>query len=258
MPVRIVFATNKGGVGKSSSTAICAEILAEAGYKVLAVDLDSQGNLTRILTGKSKYQFRGQTIMEAIQENNAAAYVQEIKEGLHLIPAEDNLATFSKHIYTTKINNPQATLKRTLEPIENHYDFVFIDVSPSLGDTVFNAIVYVDNVIIPVDSGDLGMDALVGFQEFIESAKTEGHTKAEIMGILLTMRDSRSRYERDISDGIRAAYGDLVFQTEIRRRVKLKEMSAGGVNIVSEAMEDYMALAEEILERVNRKENHHE
>lgn len=250
MPNRIIFATNKGGVGKSTSTAICAEILAATGYKVLAIDLDSQGNLTRILTGKSKYKFRGQTIMEAVQEGNAEPYIRPLKEGLDIIPAEDKLAMFSRHIYTARIDNPYATIQRLLEPIENRYDFIFIDVSPSLGDTVINAIVYADKVIIPVDSGDLGMDALIGFQEFVETTKEEGHTSAEIFGILITMRDRRSKYEKDIAEGLRDAFGSLVFDTEIGRKVKIKEMSAKGIDVTDTSMSEYISLVEEIIARI--------
>lgn len=258
MAHKIIFATNKGGVGKSTSTAICAEILAAAGYRVLAVDLDSQGNLTRILTGQSKYEFRGRTIMEAVQEGDVEPYIQPVQKiatsgNLDFIPAEDRLAVFSRHIYTARINNPYAALKRLLAPVESRYDFIFVDVSPSLGDTVINAIVYADKVIIPVDSGDLGMDALIGFQEFVETTKEEGHTDAEIFGILLTMRDRRSKYEKDVSDGVREAFGDLVFKTEIGRKVKIKEMSASGVRIDDPAIEDYIKLTEEILERVTKE-----
>lgn len=250
MTNRIIFATNKGGVGKSTSTAICAEILAALGYKVLAIDLDSQGNLTRILTGESKYKFRGKTIMEAVQEGNAEPYIKPLKEGLDLIPAEDRLAVFSRYIYTAKINNPYATIKRLLAPIENRYDFVFVDVSPSLGDEVINAIVYADKVIIPVDSGDLGMDALIGFQEFVETTKEEGHTGAEVFGILITMRDRRSKYEKDVAEGLRETFGNLVFKTEIGRKVKIKEMSATGIDVTNSSMDEYISLVEEIIARI--------
>ncbi len=250
MPNRIVFATNKGGCGKTTSTAICAEILAAAGYKVLAIDLDSQGNLTRILTGDSKYKYRGHTIMEAVQDGNVEPYIKPIKDGLDLIPAEDRLAMFSRYIYTSKVNNPYATIKRLLATIENRYDYVFIDVSPSLGDTVINAIVYADKVIIPVDSGDLGMDALIGFQEFVETTKEEGHTSAEVFGILITMRDRRSKYERDVSEGLRATFGNLVFDTELGRKTKIKEIAATGIDVTSPSMDEYMSLVEEIIRRI--------
>lgn len=255
MTEKIVFALQKGGVGKTTSTVSVAEILAAAGYSVLVVDLDPQGNATRMLTKQSIYKNSGRTIMEAVQAGNADPYILNVKEGLDLIPAEDLLATFSRHIYTSRVNKPHAVLKRLLEPIEHRYDFVFVDVSPTLGDTVINAIVYAERIIIPLDTGDFAMDAMVRFIEFIDESRAEGHTNAVIDGILLTMRDGRStKYEREISEGIRATYRDLVFKTEINRRVKIKEMSSSGVDVIEDAMGDYMALTEEILERTNRKE----
>lgn len=254
MPERMMFAIQKGGVGKSTSTVAVAEVLAASGYKVLVVDLDPQGNATRMLTQNSIYQYTGNTIMEAVQERNAEPYILNVKEGLDLIPAEDHLATFSRHIYTAKVNKPQEVIKRLLEPIERGYDYVMLDVSPTLGDTVVNAIVYVDRIYIPLDIGDFAMDAMIRFIEFVDEAREQGYTQAKIDGILLTMRDGRAtKYERDVTEGIREAYGNLVFNTEIHRRIKIKEMSSKGVDVLAEAMSDYMSLTEEIIKRVEQR-----
>ena len=250
MARKITFALQKGGVGKTTSTVSTAEILSAAGYRVLVVDFDSQGNATKILTGNSIYQYSGKTIMEAIQEGNVEPFIETVKKGLDLIPAEDRLAAFSRYIYTAGINNPYATLKRILEPLEARYDYVFVDVGPELGDRAINAIVYVDDIIIPMDCGDLSMDAMVRFIEFVDATREEGLTNAKIAGIVLTMRDGRPLiYERDISEGVRAAYGDLVFKTEIRRRVRIKEIPAIGVDLNEAAMNDYVFLVEELLHR---------
>lgn len=257
MPVKILFALQKGGVGKTTSTVSISETLAALGYRVLVVDFDSQGNSTKILTGNSIYKYSGRTVMEAIQQGDAKPYIVPVKENLDLLPAEDRLSAFSRYIYTSKIANPYAALKRLLEPIENRYDFIFTDVGPTLGDTVINAIVYADHIIIPMDLGDMAMDAMVRFVEFVEETAKEGHTTAKVTGILLTMRDGRSRYEREISEGVRAAYGDLVFKTEIRRRVKIKEMSSTGIDLKDDTMEDYLTLTEEILHRIGGKEDTH-
>ena len=259
MTHRIIFALQKGGVGKTSSTVAVSEVLAAAGYKVLVVDFDSQGNATKMLTQSSIYKFTGHTVMEAIRDRNADPYIRNVKENLDLIPAEDKLATFSRYIYTNKIDNPYAVLKRILEPVEGRYDFVFVDVGPTLGDHMINAIVYADRVYIPLDTGDFSLDAMIRFMEFVNESRYEGHTNAVIDGIFLTMRDGRStRYEGEISDVIRDSYGDLVFKAEIHRRVKIKEMSAVGIDIVEPSMEDYLDLAEEILQRTGKKEGHHE
>lgn len=254
MPKRITFALQKGGVGKTSSTVVTAEVLSASGYKVLVVDFDSQGNATKMLTKDSIYKFTGHTIMEAIRHGDAAPYIVTTESGVDLIPAEDNLAAFSRYIYTAQMEKPYKVLQRLLEPIESAYDFVFVDVGPSLGDTMINTLVYSDFVVVPVDLGDLSMDAMVRFINFIEETKSKGHVHSEIAGILLTMRDSRSRYERDISQGIREAYGELVFISEIRRRTKIKEFTANGVNINEPAMIDYMNFVEELIIRISNKQ----
>lgn len=259
MTQRIIFALQKGGVGKTSSTVAVAEIMAATGHKVLVVDFDSQGNATKMLTKNSIYKYSGRTIMEAIKERNAEPYILRVKERLDLIPAEDKLALFPQHIYTNEIKTPYAVLKRLLAPIEGRYDFVFVDVGPTLGDNMINAIVYADHIFIPLDTGDFAMDAMVRFIKFVNDAREKRFTRATVGGIFLTMRDGRStKYEREISEGIREAYGDLIFKTEIHRRVKIKEMSSEGVDVVAPAMEDYIDLTEEILKKIVRKEAHHE
>ena len=259
MPVKILFALQKGGTGKTTSTVAVAEVMAAAGYKVLVVDFDSQGNATKMLTKNSIYKYSGRTIMEAIKDGDVEPYIVNVKEGLDLIPAEDKLATFSRHIYTTGIRNPYAVLTRLLAPVESRYDFVFVDVGPTLGDNMINAIVYADRIYIPLDTGDFAMDAMVRFIKFVNDARAKKATNAVVDGIFLTMRDGRStKYEREVSEGLREAYGDLILNTEIHRRVKIKEMSSEGVDVVAPAMEDYLDLTEEILQRARRKEAHHE
>ena len=191
--------------------------------------------------------------MEAIEEGIAEPFLVGINPNLDLIPAEDRLATFSRYIYTSKINRPFAVLKRLLEPIEDRYDYVFVDIGPSLGDTVVNAIVYADSIIIPVDLGDLAMEGMIRFIEFVEQTAHEGHTKASIDGILLTMKDGRVKNEREIGEGIRELYGNLVFQTEIHRRARIKEIASKGIDLKDASMLDYISLTHELIERLNKK-----
>lgn len=254
MPHRLSFALQKGGVGKSSSTVAVASILAKTGYRVLVIDFDPQGNATRMLTGNSIYHYSGKTIMEAIKAGDAEPYLVGITPRLDLIPAEDELATFSRYIYTSKISKPYAVLKRLLEPIEDRYDFVFIDIGPSLGDTVVNAIVYADAIIIPVDLGDLAMEGMIRFIDFIEETEKAGHTHATIAGILLTMKDNRTKNDRELSADIRTMYGDLVFETEINRRARIKEIASKGIDLKDASMIDYIKLVEEIIQRLEKGE----
>ena len=254
MAHKIAVSIQKGGVGKSTSTAIIAELLATAGYKVLVLDLDSQGNLTSMVTGNDIYEYSGKTILEAMKEMDPRDYIVPARENLDLLPAEDMLVTFSRYIYTQNVHGKIHVLRNTIEEVESQYDFIFMDCPPNLGDLTLNALSYADYFITPVQLGGFCLTALDRFVGFVEGAKEEGHTKAEILGILFTMKD-RSRVEREIAADIRNRYGSKVFSTEIKKRAKLKEFSLTGVSMNRkdevDALQDYINLTEELITRIN-------
>lgn len=255
--VKIMVSIQKGGQAKTITTAIMAEIMAEAGYNVLVIDLDSQGNATQMLTQQSIYEFSEKTVLEAIKEGNPEKYVMKIKENLHLLPAEDMLATFSRYIYTNKFRQPMQVLKNTMEEIESNYDYILMDCPPNIGDLVLNAVVYADYCIIPAQCEAFGIDALDRFVKFLSSAKEEGHTNIELLGILLTLRESRVLSEKVIADTIRRTYGELVFQTEIKRKARIKDYALMGVTMDKKAdlnaLEDYMLFVQELINRVEKR-----
>lgn len=259
MAHKIATSIQKGGVGKSTSTVIIGELLAQAGYKVLVIDLDSQGNATSMLSGKDIYEYSGRTILEAMKEMDPTDYILTIKDNLDLIPAEDMLVTFSRYLYTSGVAGKINVLRNTIEEVEDRYDFILMDCPPALGDITLNAIAYADHIIIPVQLGGFCLTALNRFMAFVEGAREEGHLAADILGIVFTMKD-RSRVEREIGSTIRESYGPKVFSTEIKKRAKLKEFSLVGTTMRRkeeiDALEDYISLTEEIIERI--KENDHE
>lgn len=158
--IKILNGCQKGGVGKTTTSSIVAEILATSGYKVLVMDLDSQGNATKMLTQRNIYEFSGRTILEAIKEADPKKYIVEVKENLHLLPAEDMLVTYSRYIYTNNFSLPLHVLKDAMQDIEGEYDFVIMDLPPNMGDIVLSAIVYADYINIPVQCEAFAMDAL--------------------------------------------------------------------------------------------------
>lgn len=256
MAHKIMVAIQKGGVGKSTTSVIVAEMLAASGYKVLVLDLDSQGNATQMLTKKSIYANSGNTILEAIKERDPKKYTLHPRPNIDLLPADDMLISFSRYIYQERVRNPVRTLEFAMEEIENEYDFILMDCPPNLGDIVLNAIVYSDYIIVPVNPDAFGMDALDRFVDNIKDAKEAGHTTADILGILFTLRDKRNVLERTIGDNIRERYQDLVFETEIRRRAKLKEYAFTGVSMDRkqdvDMLSDYIELTIEIIDRIKK------
>lgn len=258
MAIKMMVSVQKGGTGKTTSTAILAELLANAGSKVLVMDLDSQGNATQMLTQKSIYDFTDHTILEAIKEANPKKYLYQAKENLYVLPAEDMLSTFSRYIYRAKYPNPLTVLKEAIAEIEDEFDIILMDCPPNLGDIVLNAVVYADYVIIPVQLDAFGIDALDRYIQFVEEARNEGHTQAQILGILFTMVDNRVVTEKVIADSIRRTYGDKVFKAEIKKRAKMKEFALMGVTMKRktdlDALLEYQRLAEEVIERVQQSE----
>lgn len=258
MAIKIMVSVQKGGTGKTTTTAVLAEVLAEAGSKVLVMDLDSQGNATQMLTQRNIYEFSGNTILEAIKEADPKKYIVQTKENLAVLPAEDMLSTFSRYIYRSKYPNPMTVLKDAMADVEDDYDIILLDCPPNLGDLVLNAIIYADYVIIPVQLDAFGIDALDRYVQFVEEAKNEGHTQAEILGILFTMVDNRVVSEKVIADSIRRSYGGQVFRSEIKKRAKMREFALMGVSMKRkselDALLEYQNLAEEVIERVQESE----
>lgn len=254
MAYKIAIACQKGGVGKTTTTVVLSEILAASGFRVLVIDLDSQGNATKMMTQQSIYDFSGHTIMEAMKEEDATDYALITKPNLSIIPAEDMLVTFSRYVYTNKISKPLHVLERTIAGIEDEYDYILMDAPPNLGEIVLNAIVCADGIITPVQVDPFGLDGLDRFLEFMESAREEGHTKAELLGILPTLKDSRLTIGEEIAKNIRSRYGEKVFNTEIRMRSRLKEFALEGVQMKSRsdmnALEDYIEATKEVVSRV--------
>lgn len=257
MSIKIMMGIQKGGVAKSTSTAIMSDLLSASGYKVLVLDLDSQGNTTQMLTQKSIYEFTDRTILEAMKERDPNPYIVNIKENLDLIPSEDMMATFSRYIYTSRTKRPAHVLEETMENLKGEYDFIMMDCPPNLGDIVVNAIHYSDYVITPLQPEPFALDALDRFLAVLYGAQEEGHTDTELLGIAITMLDRRNKLHKQIKKKAREEYGDLVFNSEIRIKSKLKEFTLMGTQMKRStdvaALNDYLNLLEEVLDRVKHK-----
>ena len=135
----ISFGIQKGGSSKTTTSGVVSYLLSQD-YKVLAIDMDSQGNLTEFLGRKDVASFSGQTILEAMQTGDVTNYIFEITESLHLVPADDLLATFSRWLYNDHRGNKTKVLYESLRPVMNQYDFIILDTPPALGDLTLNAL----------------------------------------------------------------------------------------------------------------------
>ncbi|MCF8565103.1 ParA family protein [Alicyclobacillus tolerans] len=252
----ISFGIQKGGVGKTTVTAISAFLLSRDS-KVLAVDFDSQGNLTQFLTQRNIYDFTKHTILEAVKEQNPLPYIQPVSESLHILPAEDLLATFSRYVYQEYRGNPTTLLRETLAAVKDAYDYILIDLPPNLGDQTINALTASDYAVALLQTDPFCYDALDRYLETLQLVQQQTNPDLVLAGILTLMMDSRTTIDATILEQARKDYEDVVFRTVIRRRSRIKEFSLEGIRqrtkIDVEVLRPYEDFLKELKERVHQK-----
>ena len=266
----ITFSIQKGGASKSTSSAITAYLLSQQGYKVLAVDMDSQGNLTSLLArAESIYEFSGQSILEAIKDVDATGediytdYVHQATDNLHVLPAEDLLATFPRWVYTEFVHNnplkinPGLVLKSVLDKLLSfhHYDFVIIDTPPHLGDQTINCLAAATHVIAMFEPSKFCFDALPTFFQTVNIVKRDLNPNLTPLGILCTIIDARRTDSRMFMEALQSNefFAPLLFQTVIHRKATTGRISLYGFEDNSElenAIEDYKVFVKELLDRL--------
>ncbi|TVQ18404.1 MAG: ParA family protein [Spirochaetaceae bacterium] len=247
----IVFANQKGGVGKTTTTVNLGAYLAEAGRRVLLVDFDPQGNLSSAV-GASTDQ---PGIYEAITSGRS---VQELTQTTSV----ERLSVVSSGINLTGANvelvdqpDREQFLKRSLEPVRDDYDFILIDCPPSLGILTLNGLVAADSVLIPLQCEYFAMEGLTQLLQSVKRVQASLNRDLGILGILFTMYDSRTRLAQDVVQEVIGYFGKRVFRTIIPRNVRLSEAPSHGIPVHQYdpdcvGARSYQKLSEEVLDRV--------
>nr|WP_275435680.1 ParA family protein [Corynebacterium singulare] len=255
-PATIISMCNqKGGVGKTTSTINMGACLAELGRKVLLVDLDPQGALSAGL-GLTHDQI-GDTIYDVMLDSEVSvhsAIVNTGVAGLDLVPANIDLS--AAEIQMVNEVGREHTLARALRPVRKDYDFIIIDCQPSLGLLTVNALACSQGVIIPMECEFFSLRGLALLTDTVEKVADRINFDLEVMGILVTMFDRRTRHAREVMDRVVEYFGDKVFDTVITRTVRFPETSVAGEPITtwapsSQAAKQYRDLAKEVIERAN-------
>lgn len=263
MGATISFGLQKGGVGKTTVTAITCWILERAGHKVLAVDFDSQGNLTQFLTRTSPYEFLHRTIFEACKDRNPVPYIHQVTEKLHLLPAEDFLSGFSRYLFdeykpraepSSDRNALNLVLHDTLAVVKEAYDYILIDLPPNLGEQTINGMAASDFCVVILQSEPFSFDALERYLETLEAVQRSVTPSMRLAGILTGIQDARTAMGQFILQQARDQYEELVFKTVIRRKARIVEFSFEGIQDRTrtdhESLGQYEAFVEELMQRV--------
>ena len=254
-PATIISMCNqKGGVGKTTSTINLGACLADAGRRVLLVDLDPQGALSAGL-GLTHDEIED-TIYDVMLDNQISIH-SAIKHtevsGLDMVPANIDLS--AAEIQLVNEVGREHTLARALRPVRRDYDYIIIDCQPSLGLLTVNALACSHGVIIPMECEFFSLRGLALLTDTVEKVSDRINFDLEIMGILVTMFDRRTRHAREVMSRVVDYFGDKVFDTVITRTVRFPETSVAGEPITSwapssQAAAQYRDLAREVIERL--------
>lgn len=253
-PATIISMCNqKGGVGKTTSTINLGACLAELGRKVLMVDLDPQGALSAGL-GLAHDEIED-TIYDVMLDNQTSIH-SAIKNtgipGMDLVPANIDLS--AAEIQLVNEVGREHTLARALRPVRRDYDFIIVDCQPSLGLLTVNALACSHGVIIPMECEFFSLRGLALLTDTVEKVSERINFDLEIVGILVTMYDRRTKHAREVMNRVVDYFEDKVFDTVITRTVRFPETSVAGEPITtwapnSQAAAQYRNLALEVIER---------
>lgn len=247
MTIVIALANQKGGVAKTTSTVNLGAALREHGLRVLAVDMDPQGNLS---------------MSQGIDTESLEKSMYDVL--VHRLPIEEVIFACEYDVAAAAIDlagaemalspmiGRERALQRALEPVKARYDYILIDTPPSLGLLTINAFTAADSVIVPVQCEYLSLRGLLQLERTLEMVRENLNPEVKISGILPTMYDARTSHSRESVEVLRENFGSLVFKTVVSKTIKFAEAPVIGASLIKyqpkgRGAEAYRALAREVL-----------
>lgn len=246
----IAVSNQKGGVGKTTTTVNLSACLAEAGKKVLLVDLDPQGNASSgVGIDKDSLEM---CIYDALIDGVPISeiIVSTALKNLSVIPATIQLA--GAEVEMVNIVSRETILKKVLDTIKDTYDFILIDCPPSLGLLTVNALLAADSVLIPIQCEFYALEGVSQLMNTVEMVQETLNSNLKVEGVLLTMYDGRTNLSIQVADEVKKHFTKLVYKTIIPRNVRLSEAPSFGEPIIvydpkSKGADVYRNLAEEVI-----------
>lgn len=248
----IAIANQKGGVGKTTTSVNLAASLGVLEKKVLLIDADPQANASSGLgidvdaVELGTYQVLEHTI------SAKEAIISTSSPNVDIIPAHIDLVAIEIELVDKQ--NREYMLQKSVAEIKDDYDYILIDCAPSLGLITLNSLVAADSVIIPIQCEYFALEGLGKLLNTIKSVQKIHNPDLDIEGLLLTMFDSRLRLSNQVVDEVRKHFSSMVFDTIIRRNIRLGEAPSYGESIIaydatSKGAVNYLNLAQELLKK---------
>ncbi|MFL5967404.1 MAG: ParA family protein [Gaiellaceae bacterium] len=251
----IAFANQKGGVAKTTTTLNLGVALKEQGFRVLAIDLDPQGNLT-MSQGWNPDEIE-RSMFDVLVHQLPMTEIIRVAE---LDVAVSSIDLAGAELALSSMIGRERALEKALRPMKDAYDYILIDTPPSLGLLTINALVASDGVIVPVQCEYLSLRGLAQLQNTLGMIRENLNPVVEIQGILPTMYDRRLLHSKEAVDILKENFGDLVFNTMIRKTIRYAEAPVKGQSVLGydptgEAANIYRDLAKEVLNGAQAREH---
>ena len=259
MPTKVIAVANqKGGVGKTTTSVNVAACLAASGQRILLLDLDPQANAT---SGVGLEKREGASAYPALlgEGSLADSIVSTAYEGLSVIPSEVDMC--GAEVELSRVENHLHRLKLALEPVihSGRFDLILIDCPPALGVLTLNVFTAADWLLIPLQCEYYALEGISMINRVIGQLRDGGvNPNLEILGVVMTMFDGRTRLAAQVVHEVRQHFGELVFDTLIPRTTRLAEAPSFGKPIIhydkySAGSSAYEVLTEELIKRVRAK-----
>ena len=251
----ISFANQKGGVAKTTTTLNLGVALAEQNLRVLLCDLDPQGNLTM------SQGLNPDTIERSMFDVLVHRLpIQEVIHHTEVDVAVSSIDLAGAELALSSMIGRERALEKALAPVKETYDYVLIDTPPSLGLLTINALVASNGVIVPVQCEYLSLRGLVQLENTLSMIRENLNPDVGIEGILPTMYDSRTLHAREAVEILQENFGDLVFNTKIKKTVRYAEAPVKGSSVLKydpsgSAAQAYRDLAKEVLNGAQAREH---